>query len=171
MGLFGKKNLRKERYLVFVHEYKGTMYRIALGYLKTESDAMEAVDETVYIGLSKLHQLREEDKLKPWMTKILIHECHRLLRLRKKDIPTEQLPETEEVTSRVSLTMREAIGELPEDLQEVIILRYFGDLTVKDTAEELNIPQGTVATRTRKALEMLKEKLIFWEGGAEHESV
>ncbi len=67
--------------------------------------------------------------------------------------------------------MREAIGELPEDLQEVIILRYFGDLTVKDTAQELNIPQGTVATRTRKALEMLKEKLIFWEGGAEHESV
>src|SRR5690554_8226583 len=105
------------------------------------------------------------------MTKILIHECHRLLRLRKKDIPTEQLPKTEEVTSRVSLTMREAIGELPEDLQEVIILRYFGDLTVKDTAQELNIPQGTVATRTRKALEMLKEKLIFWEGGAEHESV
>lgn len=169
--LFEKKSLSREAYLVFVQSYKGTMFRIALGYLKEEADAMEAVDETVYIGLYKLHQLREEEKLKPWMTKILVNECHRLLKGRKRELVTESLPENQDVSSRSSLTLREAISELPEDLREVIILRYFGDLTVKDTAVELNLPQGTVATRTRKALEILKEKLISWEGGVEHESV
>ena len=41
----------------------------------------------------------------------------------------------------------------------VIILRYFDGLTLAQTAETLQIPQGTVATRQRKALSLLRLEL------------
>ena len=53
-----------------------------------------------------------------------------------------------------------------QEMKEIILLRYYGDLTVKDTAELLSIPQGTVATRTKKALSLLKEDLTKEEGGS-----
>jgi len=166
-----RKTLSKEAYMIFVRDYKSTLYRLALGYLKEEADALEAVDEAVYLGLLKLHQLKEQEKLKPWLTSILINECRGILRRQKKLLVTEVLPEVVDDTKAVSMTLREALGKLPEDLQEVIILRYFGDYTVKDTAQELNLPQGTVATRTKKALALLKEELISLEGGMYHESI
>jgi len=48
---------------------------------------------------------------------------------------------------------------LPEELQDVIILRYFSDYTLTQTAESLGIPQGTVVTRQRRGLKLLKLEL------------
>ena len=45
----------------------------------------------------------------------------------------------------------------------MIVLRYFGDLTLAQTAETLGIPQGTAATRQRRALALLRLELK--EGG------
>ena len=69
------------------------------------------------------------------------------------------------------MTVKSAVENLPEELKEIIILRYFADYSVRDTAIFLDLPQGTVATRARKALELLKEDLISMEGGLRHESL
>lgn len=45
---------------------------------------------------------------------------------------------------------------LPEPLRAVVILRYFTGYTQAETAAALEIPQGTVATRQRRALELLR---------------
>lgn len=58
-----------------------------------------------------------------------------------------------------SLPLKEAIQRLPKELKEVIILRYFAGCTLIETAETLQIPQGTAATRQRKALKLLKLEL------------
>jgi len=132
---------------------------------------MEAVDEAVYLGYAKLKQLKDPEALKSWVTRILINECHRVLRNRKKEIPAEHLPEIEAVETETSMTVKNAVENLPEELKEIIILRYFADYSVRDTAIFLDLPQGTVATRSRKALELLKEDLISMEGGIRHESL
>lgn len=75
----------------------------------------------------------------------------------------EELPETaaEEFDA---LPLREAVARLPKDLRAVVVLRYFTGLTVAETAEALNIPQGTAASRQRRALELLKLELTEKEG-------
>ena len=53
----------------------------------------------------------------------------------------------------------EAVRRLPEELRAVVILRYFSGLTLAETARALNIPAGTVSTRQRRALSLLKLEL------------
>jgi len=48
------------------------------------------------------------------------------------------------------------VERLPEPLRAVVILRYFTGYTQAETAAALEIPQGTVATRQRRALELLR---------------
>jgi len=57
------------------------------------------------------------------------------------------------------LPLKEAIRQLPQELKEIVILRYFSGFTTAETAQSLDIPQGTVATRQRRALKLLRLEL------------
>lgn len=52
--------------------------------------------------------------------------------------------------------MKLALNNLPAELKKIVILRYFGGYTIGETAKILEIPEGTVSTRTRKALQILR---------------
>ena len=58
-----------------------------------------------------------------------------------------------------TLPLKEAVRCLPEALRLVVVLRFFTGYTQAETAAALNIPQGTVATRQRRALELLRLEL------------
>lgn len=172
MGLFSAETIDQTSYLTFITEYKSTMYRIAFGYLCDETKAVDAVDEAVYLGYLHRKDLREAKFLKTWLTRILINECYKVLKRNKRELTTEQLPECSIDSldsAAVAAALRLAVRELPEDLHKVITLRYFGGYTIAETAEILKIPEGTVATRTRKALGILKVEMSGWEGGDEDE--
>ena len=76
-----------------------------------------------------------------------------------------ELPETAQEAFD-ALPLREAVGRLPRELKDVIILRYFTGLTLAETARTLDIPQGTVVTRQRKALRLLRLELTEGEEAA-----
>lgn len=134
------------------------LYKTALLYLGSEAFALDAVDEAVYKALCSYKKLRQPEYFDTWITRILINECYNELRRQKRFRPLEELPEgaPEEFDT---LTLKEAIRRLPRELKEVVILRYFAGYTLIETAETLQIPQGTVATRQRKALKVLKLEL------------
>jgi preprotein translocase subunit SecD len=48
---------------------------------------------------------------------------------------------------------------IKEELRSVVILRFFSGYTQAETAAALNIPQGTAATRQKRALALLKLEL------------
>ena len=135
------------------------LYRTAYLYLGREADALEAVDEAVYQALRSLGKLRQEDLFETWLTRILINECHRELRRRKRLSGEEALPETAAPDAYDHLPLKDAVARLPETLRAVVILRYFTGYTQSETAAALDIPQGTVATRQRRALELLRLEL------------
>ena len=58
-----------------------------------------------------------------------------------------------------SLPLKQALSRLPEDLKNVIILRFFAGYTQAETADILKLPQGTVATRQQRALRLLRLEL------------
>ncbi|SMC72174.1 sigma-70 family RNA polymerase sigma factor [Papillibacter cinnamivorans] len=137
---------------------KTRLYRTAVLYLGSESLALEAVDETVFRGLRALKQLHRPEYFETWMTRILINECKKELRHRKREQPLEALAETP-AEAFDALPLKTAILSLPQELKEVVILRYFSGCTLAETAQCLEIPQGTAATRQRRALRLLKLEL------------
>ncbi len=137
---------------------KTRLYRTAFLYMGSESLALDAVDETIYRGFKALKKLRQPEYFETWMTRILINECKKELRRKKRMLSFAELSETA-VEEFNSLPLKDAILRLPQELKEVIILRYFSDYTLAETAQSLEIPQGTVVTRQRRALGLLKLEL------------
>ena len=131
------------------------LYRTALLYLGSEKRALDAVDEAIFKGLCSCKTLREPAYFSTWLTRILINECKLALKRARREQPFETLPETAEAAFD-ALPLKDAVLCLPAELKEVIILRYFSDFTLAQTAKLLNIPQGTAATRQRRALSLLK---------------
>ena len=131
------------------------LYRTALLYLGSEKRALDAVDEAIFKGLCACKTLREPAYFSTWLTRILINECKLALKRARREQPFETLPETAEAAFD-ALPLKDAVLCLPAELKEVIILRYFSDFTLAQTAKLLNIPQGTAATRQRRALSLLK---------------
>lgn len=146
------------KFIPQTEEIKESLYRIAYLYLANESSALEAVDEAVYQAYRNIKKLRQPEYFKTWLTRILINVCKKELRRLKREKLFADFTEgqTEDYDG---LPLKDAIAKLPEELRIIVILRYFNDLTVVQTAEILKLPQGTVATRQRKALSLLRLEL------------
>ena len=134
------------------------LYKTALLYLDNESQAVDAVDEAVYKGLRSCRSLRQPEYFETWLTRILINVCYDQLRRQKRFVPLEELSETA-VEDFDALPLKEALRRLPKELRDVVILRFFADCTLAETADILGIPPGTAATRQRKALQILRLEL------------
>lgn len=149
----------REEFAGRVEAVKARLYRTAYLYLGSEADALEAVDEAVYQALRGLKKLRQPEFFETWLTRILINECRRELRRRNRLAGEEAMPDTAGPDAYDALPLREAVRRLPEELKAVIILRFFAGYTQAETAAALNIPQGTAATRQRRALALLRMEL------------
>ena len=150
--------MNKEEFASRVTAIRQKLFKTAYIYLGNESDALDAVDEAVYKALCGYKKLRQEEYFDTWITRILINECHNELRRQKRYHPLEELPETASEAFD-ALPLKEALRRLPKELKDVIILRFFAGYTVAETAQTLHIPAGTVATRQRKALQLLRLEL------------
>lgn len=152
-------------YLERAEEARGKLYRAALLTLGSESAAVDAVDEAVYKGYLSYQKLRQPQYLETWLVRILINICRDELRRRKRELAVEELPETAQ-EAYDSLPLKEAVLRLPAQLRDVIVLRYFTGLTLEETAAALDLPRGTVSTRQRRALALLKLDLTTEEGAS-----
>lgn len=75
------------------------------------------------------------------------------------EVPTEQLPEQaagDDVPPEAQLDLAQAVGELPAQQRAVVVLRYFHDLTVEDTATTMGISPGTVKSHHARAMRALR---------------
>jgi RNA polymerase sigma-70 factor (ECF subfamily) len=76
------------------------------------------------------------------------------------DSPSPDLgPDERAEASYVSWRVHRALEDLPENEREVIELAYYGNLSQSEVADYLNIPLGTVKTRTRSGLSRLADVL------------
>lgn len=150
--------MHEEEYIRRAEHLKARLYRTARLYLGSDSAAVDAVDEAVYKGFLSCKKLKQPEFFDTWMTRILLNVCSDELRRRKRETTLRELPETaaEEFDA---LPLKEAVERLPRELRAVIVLRYFAGYTLAETAEILKLPPGTVSTRQRKALSLLRLEL------------
>ena len=147
----------KREFAQQVDAIKQQLFRMAYLYLNNEASALEAVDESVYKAYKALKTLREPAYFTTWLTRILINECKKELKRQNRFSPMDYSPAEEMAEDDYdALPLKEAIAHLPETLRAVVILRYFAVFTLAETAQTLAIPQGTVVSRQRRALALLK---------------
>lgn len=150
--------MTEQEYILRAEALKERLYRTAALYLGSDSAAVDAVDEAVYKGFFAYKKLRQPEFFDTWLTRILINVCNTELRRRKRELCLDELPETAQEQFD-ALPLKEALRRLPRDLRDVIVLRYFTGLTLEETARALDIPRGTVSTRQKKALTLLRLEL------------
>ncbi|MDO5344995.1 MAG: sigma-70 family RNA polymerase sigma factor [Lachnospiraceae bacterium] len=150
----------KDTFAKLIIDNEQQLYRIAKSILRSDEDCADAAQEAVARGFAGLHSLKQDRYAKTWLIRILIHECYRVAKERARNFPLE--PEMRQEASgggeRYS-ELYEALSCLPEDFRVVMVMHYLEGYAVKEIAEILQIPDGTVKSRMSRGREQLRHLL------------
>jgi len=139
--------------------------RYAARYCATSSDAEDAVQESLVILFRRLPTLRGLGAYSGWLVQIIRRECQRLARkMLHQEVPLDEVTERQYLITRTDIELRldiaMAIQSLPDIYREVIVLRDFEELTVKEIAARLLLVPETVKTRIHRGRQMIREHLL-----------
>jgi RNA polymerase sigma-70 factor (ECF subfamily) len=136
-----------------------TAFRLAYVITGTAADAEDAAQEAFVKAWRALGRFRAGEPFRPWLLRIVANEARnrrrsagRRLRLALR--AAEEHRDAEPADTRALL---EALNELPHDAQLVLACRYLLGFSEQETAAALDVAQGTVKSRTSRALERLRE--------------
>lgn len=148
----------KEAFLALIDENRLNLYRVARGILKDKEDIEDALQNTIINSFEKLGSLKKDEYFRTWIIKILINECNKILRKNKKITTLVENLDTEIYSdSYENLDLTRAINDLSEELRITTVLFYFEDMSLKDIAKVLKIPEGTVRSRLTRARSKIRE--------------
>lgn len=169
---FGMLVLRWERHI----------YGLTLRMLGHSEDARDATQETFISAYTNLKHFRGDAKFSSWIYRIALNVCHSRLRRRSRrgDVsldeqfeavgfePASPQASIEEqmLGDQVSIHVRRALGAIPAEMRQVIVMKEYQDLKFHEIAEILDIPLSTVKTRMYTGLKELRKRLEFLNPGA-----
>ncbi len=148
------------------HRHKNTVAGYARAMTGSSEEAENIVQEVFLAVIRRAESLRPEGNFRAYL---LIRARGLALNLRRRPRPV--LGEAIEIVSKARgpeavATQREeverlrrALAELPEEQRDIVSLRTHGQMTVKEIAQMLGKPEGTVKSRYRYALAKLREAL------------
>ncbi|MGN7383004.1 sigma-70 family RNA polymerase sigma factor [Paenibacillus sp. SAFN-117] len=152
----------RDAFVRLIRHHEGSLYRVAKGMLDLEADSMDAIQEAIVKAYSSITKLREAKFFKTWLIRILINECNRILTYKKRVTPMDKIGEkvrSSEFSTPSFENVKEALQELEPDLKTTVILFYMEDLPLKQIAELLEIPEGTVKSRLYRGRNQLADLL------------
>ncbi|MBE0467418.1 MAG: RNA polymerase sigma factor [Candidatus Desulforudis sp.] len=123
--------------------------------------AEDIMQETFATAMQKLDQLRDPDKAGAWLCRIAVNKAHTQMRKKNKTVPINMPLVIPDDTGETLLLREEteqlhrALDALNQDYKLVVYLRYYREMSVKKIAEVLEIPEGTVKSRLRRARELV----------------
>ncbi|MEK4484420.1 sigma-70 family RNA polymerase sigma factor [Psychrobacillus sp. FSL H8-0484] len=147
----------EDAFLELIHSYQEALYRTAISYLKNEGDALEAVQEVTYRAYRSLKTVKEPTYFKTWLIRIMMNYCQDVLKKSKREVPEDRILGMQGVSEDFTfLELEEALSNLSDYERELLHLKYFEDVKIKDIAVMWNTPEGTIKTRLHKALRALR---------------
>ncbi len=168
----------------FVEAYSAPIYRLALRILSDPQDAEDVLQETFIKAFRSLAEFEGRSSLSTWLYRIAVNEALMLARKRHpatfsidegSDPGDEEseplqlvdfccLPEHELLSAEGRRFLDQAIQGLPETLRVVFILRDIQGLSIKETADALELTETAVKTRLLRARLNLREQLSSYYG-------
>ncbi len=155
-----------------VRRYQPLAFRVAFVIVGSAEEAEDAAQEGFVRAYNALGSFRDGSPLRPWLLTIVANAArsrraaaarHPTLALSAAaDRPSDdaaQLPEAAALAAELQRELLRAVHALRGDDQQVIVCRYFLNLTEAETAEVLGCPRGTVKSRLSRALQRLRRQL------------
>ena len=150
--------------------------------LGNEDDANDLAQETFVRVFQNSTRFRPDAKFSTWMFTIAANLARNQLRWRSRrpnvslDAEFESTAQTlgdtlasdqpapgeSLLTDERAAAVRAALGRLPEEMRETIMLVEFEDKSVAETAAILDVPHKTVESRLHRARKSLRERLAKW---------
>lgn len=148
------------------------LFRVARAVMRDEAEAEDVLQEAYARAFAAIGGFRGEAGIATWLTRIVLNEAHRRLRLRRPTVELDELddrvvafpgrpedPEADAARSQIRRLLEQAVDQLPEPFRLVFILREIEELSVDETAEHLGLKPQTVKTRLHRARQRLREAL------------
>ena len=167
-----------------VDAYSAPIYRLGLKILGNPQDAEDVLQNTFLNALMHLSSFEGRSSLSTWLYRIASNEALMQIRRKRKNVSIEDLqtegsdegllpeifmdwsalPESELITEESKAKLDEAVSKLPESLRLVFVLRDVEGVSIKETAEILNLTETNVKTRLLRARMALREQLSAYYG-------
>ena len=157
-------------YEELVYAYQGIAFRTAYVIAGNAADAEDAAQDGFVKAWRALGRFREGAPFRPWLLQIVANEARNRRRSTGRRVhlalraATEQpsgdaapSPEASLLSAELRAGLLAAVNDLPEDQRTVIALRFFLGLSEREVAEALSLPEGTVKSRSARALDRLRE--------------
>lgn len=135
---------------------QGTLYRVASSILPQLCDREDAVQSCIEKAWRKQASLRDASRLEGWVTRILINECYSLLRMRRREMPMDAMPEPAAPPGSDPDLYRFFSG-LPDKLRLPMVLHYLEGYDVQEVAAMLRLPEGTIKSRLARGRKKMKQ--------------
>ncbi|MCL4270289.1 MAG: sigma-70 family RNA polymerase sigma factor [Anaerolineales bacterium] len=167
-----------------VDAYSAPIYRLGLKMLGNPQDAEDVLQNTFLNALTHLADFEGRSSLSTWLYRIASNEALMLLRRKKNTVNLDDfqpedaeetplpevfvdwsaLPEDELLNGESKGALDAAVASLPESLRMVFLLRDIEGLSIKETADILNLTETNVKTRLLRARMSLREQLSAYYG-------
>ncbi|MBQ3668419.1 MAG: sigma-70 family RNA polymerase sigma factor [Clostridia bacterium] len=149
-----------------MEQYGSSLLRMSALYLKDADLAQDAVQETFIKAYRHLNDYRSESSEKTWLTSICVNTCRDMLRTawfrHQSRVNINTLPERPADFAFPDNTVLTEVTRLPVKYREVVLLRYYEGLKLKEVASALRLSEGKVRSRLNKANGILRERLKGW---------
>ena len=143
-----------------------SLFRYAYRLTGSEADAADLTQEAFGKAIARLPQLREPDRAKAWLFRILRNGyLHRVRDARRhRTVPLDSVGDIAEdcpdAAPEIDPTrLQEALDDLDESFRTPLILFYFEEFSYRDIAEQMDLPIGTVMSRLARAKAYLRGRL------------
>lgn len=151
-----------------VRKYQRRVYSTAFHMTGNHGDADDVAQEAFLRAYRAIGRFDGRADFFTWLYRIVVNVSLNTLRSRKHTVPAPELDDrvdpgqnpgkTAEGRELVSQVVQ-ALGELPASLRMTLVLATLEDMSYKQIAETLEIPEGTVAWRVNQARKQLRKKL------------
>ncbi|MNH90429.1 RNA polymerase sigma factor SigV [compost metagenome] len=144
-----------------IDSQKRKLYGVAFSYLRSEADALETVQETVYRAWAKCRKLKKPDTFVPWLFRILINCCIDEQRRRRRLTPMPADPQmnSSEMVNVSRMDLEIAMDRMKPKYRHALMLKYYQDMTVPEIARILEKPEGTIKTWIHQGLKQLRGQM------------
>jgi RNA polymerase sigma-70 factor (ECF subfamily) len=150
-----------DAYRQLVTRYQNPLLSFLAGRLGGMERAEEAAQETFVRAFYSLRKLKRRGSFFPWLLGIasrVVKEQHKAERRYRAAL--DAMPaRSEHVEPERDVALQRAMSELPARYAEVVLLRYYGEMTCSQVAERLDLPLGTVTKRLSRAYALLRQSL------------
>ena len=157
------KQILYERLIQYILENQDRFYRVAYSYTRHQEDALDAVQSAICKALEAHENIKNADAIKTWFYKILINECLTVLKKRGKVVLTADTVAQEEAYYEKGYEqggdIEQELEKLEMDIQVIIKLRFFEEMSLKEISSITGFNLNTVKTKLYRGLKLLKENI------------